>query len=86
MTKPFFIYLVLINLAAFILYGADKKRARKKEWRISEKTLFLAAIIGGSAGALAGMYFFRHKTKHWYFRIGIPLILLLQVLLLWRIL
>ena len=86
MTKPFLIYLVLINLAAFMLYGADKKRARKKEWRISEKTLFLAAIIGGSAGALAGMYFFRHKTKHWYFRIGIPLILLLQVLLLWRIL
>ena len=80
------IWLVIINLIAFALYGIDKKRAKKGQWRISEKALFLAAILGGSLGALLGMQLFRHKTKHWYFRFGIPLILLLQAgLLIWLI-
>ena len=73
------IYLVLINLAAFVLIGLDKRKARKNLWRIPEKTLFLSAILGGSAGAIAGMYVFHHKTRHWYFVIGMPLILVIQI-------
>ena len=73
------IYLVLINLAAFVLMGLDKRKARKNLWRIPEKTLFLSAILGGSAGAIAGMYVFHHKTRHWYFVIGMPLILVSQI-------
>ena len=73
------IYLVLINLAAFVLMGLDKRKARKNLWRIPEKTLFLSAILGGSAGAIAGMYVFHHKTRHWYFVIDMPLILVIQI-------
>ena len=73
------IYLVLINLAAFDLMGLDKRKAKKNLWRIPEKTLFLSAILGGSAGAIAGMYVFHHKTRHWYFVIGMPLILVIQI-------
>ena len=73
------IYLVLINLAAFLLMGLDKRKAKKNLWRIPEKTLFLSAILGGSAGAIAGMYVFHHKTRHWYFVIGMPLILVIQI-------
>ncbi len=72
-------YLVLINVVAFSVYGADKRRARKDRWRVPEKTLFLLALIGGSLGALLGMKVFHHKTKHWYFRVFIPLILLVQI-------
>jgi uncharacterized membrane protein YsdA (DUF1294 family) len=72
-------YLVLINVVAFSVYGADKRRARKDRWRVPEKTLFLVALIGGSLGALLGMKVFHHKTKHWYFRVFIPLILLVQI-------
>ncbi len=71
-------YLAAINLAAFCVFGADKRRARHGAWRVPEKTLFLLALLGGSAGAIAGMYGFRHKTKHWYFRYGLPAILLAQ--------
>ncbi len=71
-------WLVIINIAAFAMFGIDKKRAQRKQWRISEKALFLSAILGGSVGAIFGMQIFRHKTKHWYFRFGIPAILLLQ--------
>lgn len=73
------IWLVLINLIAFVMFGDDKKRAKNGRWRIPERRLFLSALLGGSLGALAGMKLFRHKTKHWYFRLGIPLILLLQI-------
>ena len=72
-------YLVLVNVIAFAVYGADKRRAQKDRWRVPERTLFLLAIIGGSIGALLGMRVFHHKTKHWYFRVFIPLILLLQI-------
>ena len=72
-------YLVLVNVIAFTVYGADKRRAQKDRWRVPERTLFLLAIIGGSIGALLGMHVFRHKTRHWYFRVFIPLILLLQI-------
>ena len=75
------VYLVLINLVTFFVYGADKRRARQGKWRVPEKTLFLLPLLGGSVGALLGMRVFHHKTKHWYFRIGLPLILLAQIAL-----
>lgn len=75
------LYLLLINLITLLVYGVDKRRARKEKWRISERTLFLLPFAGGSVGALAGMYLFRHKTRHWYFRLGLPAILLLQLAL-----
>lgn len=74
--------LLLINLITLVAYGVDKHRAKKGKWRISEKTLFLLPLIGGSVGAIAGMYLFRHKTRHWYFRIGLPVILVAQLALL----
>ena len=69
-------YLAAVNLAAFFLMWLDKRRARRKgARRIRERTLFLSALAGGGLGALLGMWLFRHKTKHWYFVVGIPLIL-----------
>lgn len=75
------IYLLAVNILAFMLYGIDKKRAKNGKWRISEKTLIGIAVIGGSVGALFGMHIFHHKTRHWYFRYGLPVILIVQVLL-----
>ena len=75
------VYLAVINLATFIVYGADKRRARKGKWRVPEKTLFLLPLLGGSVGALLGMRVFHHKTRHWYFVWGIPAILLAQMAL-----
>ena len=72
-------YLAVMNLAAFRAYGADKRRARRGSWRIPERTLFLLPLLGGSVGALLGMHVFHHKTRHWYFRWGIPAIFLLQL-------
>lgn len=74
--------LVVTNLAAFALMGIDKQRAKKGQWRIKEATLFLAAGLFGALGGTAGMLFFRHKTKHWYFKWGFPAMLVLQVVLL----
>ena len=79
--RELYIYLVVVNVIAFVLYGLDKYKAKKGAWRIPEKTLLGIAVIGGSVGALAGMNFFRHKTKHWYFKLGIPAILLCQAAL-----
>lgn len=75
-------YFIFINILTFIIFGVDKYRARRKKWRISEKTLFLLAFIGGSLGAELGMHGFHHKTRHPQFYIGIPAILLLQICLL----
>lgn len=75
----FVLYVIIINIAGFSSMGIDKARARKKAWRIPEARLFFIALIGGSAGSIAGMYFFRHKTRHWYFVWGMPAILLLQL-------
>ena len=75
------VWLAVINLLTFIVYGADKRRARKGKWRVPEKTLFLLPLLGGSIGALLGMRVFHHKTKHWYFVWGIPAILLAQITL-----
>lgn len=75
------IYLAAVNIITFIMFGADKARAAKGRWRISEAALILAALLGGSTGALAGMRIFHHKTKHRKFTIGIPVILALQIIL-----
>ena len=75
------IYLLIINIIAFIMYGIDKWKAHRKQWRISEKMLLFLAVIGGSAGALAGMYIFHHKRLHNKFTFGVPLILVLQVMI-----
>lgn len=72
-------FLLFINALAFSLMGLDKARAKRGVRRIPEKTLFLSAVLGGSAGAIAGMYVFRHKTRHRHFVVGMPLILLLQL-------
>ena len=74
-------WLVFWNVAAFLLYGYDKMQAKRDRRRVPEKTLFLVALMGGSVGALAGMYHFRHKTRHWQFRLGLPVILAGQLVL-----
>lgn len=73
------IYLCVINLVGFVIMYMDKKKAIKHRYRISEKTLFVVAIIGGSVGSIIGMHMFRHKTKHWYFVYGMPAIFILQM-------
>lgn len=75
------LYLASVNCISFIVMGVDKHKARKRAWRIPESTLFVLALIGGSAGSILGMHLFHHKTKHWYFLYGMPAILILQVLL-----
>ena len=72
-------YLCAINALGLFAMWLDKRKARRHEWRIPEKTLFLVSLIGGSVGTLAGMYLFHHKTRHWYFVIGMPLILVVQI-------
>ena len=79
--KLILIYLILVNITGFAMMGIDKKRAKRGAWRIPEKTLFLVSALGGSIGTWAGMYFFHHKTKDWYFVVGMPLILLAQIIL-----
>ena len=74
-------YFIGINVLTFLVYGADKWKARRSKWRIPEDTLLWMAIVGGSVGALLGMYLFRHKTQHKKFKIGVPLILLVQLVL-----
>lgn len=73
------IYLIVMNIAGLSVMGIDKRRAIRHVWRIPEKTIFLISLLGGSLGTWAGMYLFRHKTRHWYFVVGIPFILLFQI-------
>ena len=74
-------YLLAVNIATFFLYGIDKYKAKKNQWRISEATLLLMAVIGGSIGAWVGMRIWHHKTMHKKFEYGIPIIIILQVAL-----
>ena len=74
-------YLLVINAVAFIMYGIDKYKAKKAKWRISEATLLLLAVVGGSIGAWMGMKVWHHKTMHKKFKYGIPAILLIQIAL-----
>lgn len=76
------IYIAAINLAGFIIMGVDKKRAIRGAWRISEASLFLTALAGGALGCTLGMQYFRHKTKHWYFKYGMPSIFVAESFLL----
>ena len=76
------IYLLFINLFTFYLYGSDKRKAKKGNFRIPEKVLLLFAFVGGSIGAFVGMRVFRHKTKHWKFKILVPFFLIMQIAIL----
>ena len=76
------VILVVMNLLAFVLMGIDKMKAQRGAWRIPEKTLFLVTALFGGLGGTLGMSFFRHKTKHWYFKAGFPALLIVQLALL----
>lgn len=75
------IYLTVMNILGFLSMGFDKFKAKHEMWRTKEQTLFIIAIIGGSVGSILGMYTFRHKTKHTNFTIGMPTILLTQIVI-----
>ena len=75
------IYIVIINIIAFLAMYIDKRKAKYGKWRIPEQSLFILALIGGSIGAIIGMYTFRHKTKKLRFSVGFPVILVLQIIL-----
>lgn len=75
------VYLCIVNLAGLIICGVDKRRAVKGRWRIPERRMILTAAVGGSIGVWVGMYLFHHKTKHLKFVIGMPAILLCQLLI-----
>ena len=81
MIKYCLYYLLFINIITFMMYGIDKLKAKKGKWRISEATLLLMAVIGGSTGAWAGMRIWHHKTLHKKFRYGIPTIIIMQIAL-----
>lgn len=81
--NTFLIYLIIMNIVSFGLFALDKYRARNGEWRIEERNLFLSAILGGSIGGLLGMYIMHHKTRHLKFKIGMPLIIVIQIILIY---
>ena len=76
-----FIVMAMMSLVSFAAFGIDKYKAKAGHWRISERTLFLTAILGGGIGAFLGMKVFHHKTLHKQFAIGIPVIMIVQVIL-----
>ena len=85
--KYFLLWVLCASLLDFALMGVDKWKARHDRWRVPERAFFCVALLGGTPGALLGMWTFRHKTRHWYFRAGFPLLFLFQALLLfflWR--
>ena len=75
------ILLAVMSVFLFVLMGLDKGKARRGVWRVSEKTLFVFALLGGAVGGTVGMFLFHHKTKHWYFRLGFPLLAAAQLAL-----
>ena len=85
MANALLYYLIVINILTFVVYGIDKWKAKQGSWRISEATLLLLAVIGGSIGALLGMQVWHHKTMHKKFKYGLPLILLVQIVLIYLI-
>ena len=85
MTQTIVYYLIALNIVTFFVYGIDKWQAKQGRWRISEATLLLLAVIGGSIGALLGMQVWHHKTMHKKFKYGLPLILLAQIALIYFI-
>ena len=81
MTKFMIIYLLIINLAGFLMMAVDKRKAKKDRWRIPEKNFFIVALLGGSLGCYLGMQVFHHKTLHKTFAFGMPAILVMQILI-----
>jgi len=81
MIQALMLWFVVINIIGYVVMSEDKNKARKRQQRVPEKTLFLLAAMGGALGVLTAMYRKRHKTRHLSFRIGIPLLLLLNILL-----
>lgn len=77
--KILILYLVVVNVVSFIMYGVDKRKAKRNRWRTSEARLLAIAVAGGSLGAWMGMYAFRHKTQHLKFKYGVPVIIGLQL-------
>ena len=75
--QNFVIYIVIINIIGFLAMYIDKQKAKRGSWRIPENTLFIITAIGGGIGTIAGMYLFRHKTKKWTFKIGLPVLLII---------
>ncbi len=86
MANMLFYYLIVINVVTFLVYGIDKWKAKQGSWRISEATLLILAVIGGSIGALLGMKVWHHKMMHKKFKYGLPLILLVQIALIYLLL
>lgn len=80
-TNVLLLYLIIINALTLVVYGIDKWKSRRGQWRISERTLLMLAAIGGSIGGLTAMRLWRHKTQHKKFVYGLPFILLLQITL-----
>ena len=78
--KNIIIYLIIINIIGFLAMFIDKRKAQKSKWRIQEKTLLYITLLGGGMGSIVGMYTFRHKTKKKYFTIGLPIILILEII------
>ena len=83
--KVLIVFIIIINIVSFVMMGIDKKKAEKHKWRIKESTLFLVAILGGSLGSILGMQMYRHKTKHLTFTLGMPAILILQIIILFLV-
>ena len=79
--QNFVLYIVIINIIGFLAMYIDKQKAKRGSWRIPENTLFIITAIGGGIGTIAGMYLFRHKTKKWTFKIGLPVLLILDILI-----
>lgn len=80
-TQNILIYILIINVITFFMMWFDKHEAKIGDWRVPERTLFLLVLLGGGIGGIAGMYVFRHKTRKWYFKIGFPAILIMQIVL-----
>lgn len=78
--KWLWVWLAAMNLLNFFLMGFDKRRAQNGGWRVRESSFFVVALIGGAVGGWLGMYTFHHKTKHWYFKYGMPFLILLYIL------
>ena len=82
-TNLLYIYVIIINVVTFFIYGLDKSKAKARQWRIPEAQLIFLAVIGGSVGALAGMKVFHHKTRKPKFKIGVPMILIIQLIIIY---
>jgi uncharacterized membrane protein YsdA (DUF1294 family) len=79
------IYLVIVNVMVFIMYGMDKRKAKRKKWRIPESSLILSAFLGGAFGAFLGMQLFHHKTKHAKFLVLVPLAMLMWIVIIYLV-